>query len=578
MLKFNKVLNSKIVSLIIACVFFLNNTAYGRDISKEFYLRKLLDFNKPNVTSRYLDVLSESQIDNYKRFQNWLGGISQDRLENTVILLELLEIFRKGLIIDPNEDVSKANSETIKALIEQGLVNKEKNVTSEEIEDMFVEVYGRSISASGYYYYYLKFLDILKDDPASAYQIANWNIGELTELFQIFDYFTKGVKLDPGYKADGSEKHPLEKRLIKGSLGLLKYPHDFIDHLKHKIKATIDDSSVKLAIRVYEVASINAARGLIKALDLDKDNVIILYDREIDAEQAERFFPGYNIAAYSGYSYEKVISINFHDYSSMKISFSGGFLSASLSHTPFKFNLPEPILEEDVNNMKDSLGIGSRKIIVVGSPSDTEFSKLMKSYNALYGNISYEKRPLLIIGFRQRRNANELKLLESLSGQSIAVRTDEKAPLPDVKSNNVLILNTSGELLGMYALADIAIVGNDRNIFEPASQKTAVLYFDGNWNNNRDAKDVLAAAEAVQVFSKENLERLMTSPAETGEMANKGLEAVRAYKKEVYSRAEEFALQIIGAVSQARDKFLSVGSVHENEPNLDTLKLLMLNI
>ena len=126
MSKFNKALNSKIVSFIIACIFLLSDIAYGRVISKKLYLRKPLDFNNPSVTSRYLEAFPELQINSYKRFQDWLGNISQDKLENTVLFLDVLETLLKGLISDPSWVVRKANSEIIKALIDQGLVTKEE--------------------------------------------------------------------------------------------------------------------------------------------------------------------------------------------------------------------------------------------------------------------------------------------------------------------------------------------------------------------------------------------------------------------------------------------------------------------
>ena len=454
----------------------------------------------------------------------------------------------------------RANAEALKALIDTGLVSKEERFSSEEIESMFKEVYGRGIPAPGYVHYYLKFLNILKDNPPVAYQIFNWNIEELLELFRIFDYFVKGTALDRSYKEEAGRKNSLEKELIKGGLVFLRTPKIFISHLREKIKATISDNSVKLAIKVYEVASVNASRGLIKVLGLDKDRVIILYDREIDFEQARKFFPGYNIKAYAGFSDKGVIRIEFHDYGNMIINFSSNSLSASLPYTPFKFNLPKPVSEKEVKNMKDSLGITSRKVIVIGSSSDAEFNEFIQSYNALYGRLAYAERPLLIIGFRQRRNENELKLLGSLSGQSIAVRSDDKAPLPDVKSNNILILNTSGELLRMYALADVAIVGNDRNIFEPASQKTAVLYFDGSWSNNKDAKEALVEAGAAQILTKKHLEELINTPNQAKKMAGNGFEAVEEYRKKVLLGAEEFALQVIGARQELRDKFITVFS------------------
>ena len=445
---------------------------------------------------------------------------------------------------------------------------------------MFREVYGRELAIFGSFHYYLKFLSILRDDPIAAYQIFSWSYEEVLELFQILNYFVKAVTLDPSYETEIGEKHFLEKELIKSAMPLINNPKAFLSHLRQKIKITIRDNSVKLAIRVYEVASVNAARGLIKALGLDRDNVIILYDKEVDSEQAQKFFPGYNIRAFSGFADRGTIGIEFHDYGNMKIDTYGSSIAASLPYTPFKFNLPERGSEEELSSMRELLGIGQRKVIVMGSPSDAEFNEFIQSYNSLYSNLPPAQRPLLIIGFRQRRNENELRLLRSLSGQSIAVRSDINARLPDVTGNNVLILNTTGELLKMYALADVAIVGNDRNIFEPASQKAAVLYFEGSWQNNKDAKEALVEAKAAQVFSRTHLELLINTPDNTRQMAEKGLKAVRDYKKEVESKAREFALQIIERVKQLRDKFISISPLSDqpNLPNLDAQRLLMFNI
>ena len=407
-------------------------------------------------------------------------------------------------------------------------------------------------------YYYLRLLETLKDDPVLAYQmIFVWSPEDILELVQILDYFVKAVALDFSYKAEAGKEHFLEKELIKSVLSLLNNPKACVSHLRQKIKTTISDNSTKLAIRVYEVASLNAARGLIKALGLDKGNVIILYDKEIDSGQAEKFFPEYDIRAFSELASIGAISIEFHDYGNMTINTSGGSVAASLPYVPFKFNLPERASEGELSKMREALGIGTRKVIVIGSPSDAEFNELIQSYNALYGNLPFAQRPLLIIGFRQRRNENELRFLGSLSGQSIAVRSDANAALPNVVSNNVLVLNTAGELIKMYALADVAIVGNDRNIFEPASQRAAVLYFEGSWQNNRDAQEALLETGAAQVFNKENLERLINAPDDARKMAERGLKAVIDYRAEVGSKAEEFALRIIGMTKGLRDKLLA---------------------
>jgi len=494
MIKFNKDYKLKIIFITISITLLFTNVLYSSQFSRES-LR--LEIGARDDTYRRINEADVLSSNNYNNFLHWLKNIPRDKLENTVVFLDALETLVKGLtdsdddarianaetlkalidaglvskeeaikevkeknvletlvkgLTDLDDDVRIANAETLKALIDTGLVSKER-FSGEEIESMFREVYERGIPAPGYIHFYLKFLNILKDNPLAAYQVFNWNIEELSELFRIFDYFIMGATSDHSYyKEEAGEKYSLEKELIKGSLVFLGTPKIFISHLKEKIKTTISDNSVKLAIRVHEVASVNAAGGLIKVLGIDKDSVIILYDREIDSDRAEKFFPGYDIRAYSRFTDAGVIRIEFHDYGNMTIKSSSNSLTASLPYAPFKFNIPEKISEEELNKMRESLGVTSRKIIVIGSPSDVEFREFMKSYNALYGKLTYAERPLLIIGFRQRRNENELRLLGSLSGQSIAVRSDYNAPLPDVKSNNVLILNTSGELLRLYEM------------------------------------------------------------------------------------------------------------------------------
>jgi len=497
------------------------------------------------------------------------GGLvtKEDIKENRVVETLLL-----GLSTASNWDVRKADADAFNTLITGGLMTKEEGFTKNEIETMFRNVYGRDPPPGDFLHNYLKFIAILRDTPHAAYQISNWNSDEMEELFRIFDFFVRGTTLNASYRKEGRVKNFLEKELIKDYLNLLSSPKILLSRLKEKFKKIINASSVKLAIRVYEIASVNAAKGLIQATGLNKDKVIILYDREIDHEQATRFFPGYVIQGYQGFSEKGVVKVEFHDYGNMKMESSGDTFSASLPYTPFKFNLPIRASEE-VNSMKKSLGIidTKRKVIVIGSPSDAEFSRFIQAYNSLYNNLPYPERPLLIIGFRQRRDENELRLLGSLSGQSIAVRSDATVPLPDVKSNNVLILNTAGELLKMYALANIAVVGNDRNIFEPASQQAAVLYFGGSWTNNREGKDALVDIGAAKIFSKENLERLISNSDKTTEMARNGTKAVATYRSEVQSKTEEFVLQIIGANPELISKFItsSAGSVNPVEQTLD---------
>ncbi|MBF0504481.1 MAG: hypothetical protein HQL14_05185 [Candidatus Omnitrophica bacterium] len=458
----------------------------------------------------------------------------------------------------------------------QGIVRnftpKEDKLLDEEIQTVFREVYGKQLPGVGLDYF-LKFFALLKDNPERAYEVPNWSVGQLEELFRIFDLFARGLASDHSYQTQKESENSLEKDLIKDSLNLLHTPDVFLSRLKQRFTTMITSHSVTLAIKIHEIAAVNAAWGLIRALGLNKDRVVILYDKEIDLVKARKFFPNFRIQAFEEYSEKGAISVEFHDLGDIVMESPKNPLSVSLPYTPFKFNLPVRASQEDVQGIRESLGITpDRKVIVLGSPEEREeFPAFMKVYNSLYGKIQTqevmrrtrpEERPLLIIGFRQKRDAktlkNDLPILSNLSGQSIVVRSDDNMPWSDskVEGSNVLILNTDGELLKMYGLGNVAVIGSDRNIFEPASQQTPVLYFEGDWKFNQEVKDALVQIGAAQVFSRKILERLMNAPDERAEMVKKGAMAVEKYRRNVRVKAEEFAIQIVGSRPELREKFI----------------------
>jgi predicted unusual protein kinase regulating ubiquinone biosynthesis (AarF/ABC1/UbiB family) len=87
MLKFNKALNSKIISVIIACVFLFNNTAYGVDLSEKSLLRKHIDFNDVTVTPRYLCVLLAA---------TYHSSILKDKLSSEQAFARVMEAMNKS--------------------------------------------------------------------------------------------------------------------------------------------------------------------------------------------------------------------------------------------------------------------------------------------------------------------------------------------------------------------------------------------------------------------------------------------------------------------------------------------------
>ncbi len=478
------------------------------------------------------------------------GHISREEIKEKRIIEILLRYFNSKNML-----VRKVGADVLSAVIAAGLMPREEKFTKDEVEAMFKDIYGRGFPSDGFLHYYLRFLAILKDNPKAAYKISAWNLEELEELFLIFDLFAKGVALDTSYKPDINQKYYLENALIKEFSGLLDNPAGFLAALKKEIKSAINDKSIKIAIRVYEMSAVNAAKGLIKALGLDKKRVVILYFKEINAQQAAEHFPGHVIQSYGAFKEEGAIQIDFHDRPGVAIRTNGSSLHVELSNIPFKFTPPKEASEE-VSKLRKALGIGTRKVYVLGSLSVTEFKEFMEDYNSLYAHIENPSdRPLIIVGVREKN----IEFFNHLSGQRVLTRSQLKAPLPKpeiVRESNVIMLETRGELLNWYGLATVPpIVGHERNVIEPA--RKGVLYFGGSWFYQKDAVERLVMAGAAQVFNRANFDALSQDPTAVQAMGENGARVVEEYRKEIEFKAMEFALDIIGREERLRNELFA---------------------
>ncbi len=141
MSSFNKVLNSKIVLLIIVCVFLLISTAYGIDLSEKSHLRKPLDFNNIDEAGRYRRALLEA-------------ANSKDILE-----VELGQIVSNGVILRARASWND---------------NGDASVVFYNSEDRrvgFVDILRHILKAgnSSYIYFTLNFVYIEKEFRAKGY-------------------------------------------------------------------------------------------------------------------------------------------------------------------------------------------------------------------------------------------------------------------------------------------------------------------------------------------------------------------------------------------------------------------------
>ncbi|MDO8748599.1 MAG: hypothetical protein Q7J72_05740 [Candidatus Omnitrophota bacterium] len=323
----------------------------------------------------------------------------------------------------------------------------------------------------------------------------------------IRDIFIDTVKLFPGRSSNHINLHnPDRKELLRELLRI---------------------TGIEIEIVVNEIAAARAANGLINAMGLGKDYVVIRFTGEVDETQARKQFPGFKVEAVEK-NVKNRIFVEFFDYGLTKVR-----SRIDLQYYPFKFFANESVSQEEKQRIKRELNIGQRKIFVIGSPFNSDLKEFSEVYSQLYKKVDVGKRPLVIVAPRERRDSIALSVYSFFSGSKIEVRNNVDSVFPNMQDANVLILNTSGELLKVYAIGDVCIVGEDRNILEPASHSKAVLYFGEYWFHNRKAKEILEEMGGALRFNKENLELLVNNSARNNAMGNNGFEAIEVFQKKI---------------------------------------------
>ncbi len=309
----------------------------------------------------------------------------------------------------------------------------------------------------------------------------------------------------------------------------------------------------RIGIVLLEESAINAARSFMHELGLPREQMILLFSASMTKGRLEKEFEGYSIEEFEKFSDENTLLLRFDDGSQVGIdNFHKDRREPyyNVPYSPFKGAIRAKVNAREVGRMRAELNIGARPVLVV-SPSrgGVEFSAIMKAYGQLYGHLSVQDRPLLIAGFIPHADAgSSFKYV----GKGVPVRSDPKARFPDVSKESILILNTWGELKKMYALArkqGVAIVGNDRNILEPANEGAPVLSFDLDHvgGNNKDSVELMHKNNAVRQFDADTLQRTLQDSRLRKELIRNGKRTIKEYQARIGEKAVE-AATVIGAL------------------------------
>jgi 3-deoxy-D-manno-octulosonic-acid transferase len=135
---------------------------------------------------------------------------------------------------------------------------------------------------------------------------------------------------------------------------------------------------------------------------------------------------------------------------------------------------------------------------------------------------------------RQRERFEEVAAVLRRSGHAFVRRSELHGPPADRAA--VVLVDTIGELGGLWGLADLAYVGGSldgrrggQNMLEPAAYGAAVVFGPHVWNFKHAVDHLLAAAAAVQVADAASLEAtVLKLLADAGARARLGA-AARAF-------------------------------------------------
>ncbi len=171
-------------------------------------------------------------------------------------------------------------------------------------------------------------------------------------------------------------------------------------------------------------------------------------------------------------------------------------------------------------------------VIVAGSTLDAEEEELLQMFEQV---VAQYPNALLVIAPRHPERFDAVALLLQWSGARVQRRSqwDGETLTP----GSIFLLDTIGELAGLYGFADLAFVGGSlvprggHNVLE-AAQFAKPILVGPSTENFRDIVDVFRRADALRVVTPETLAatvlRLLEEDQERNGLGQRALEVMRS--------------------------------------------------
>lgn len=206
----------------------------------------------------------------------------------------------------------------------------------------------------------------------------------------------------------------------------------------------------------------------------------------------------------------------------------------------------------DVRGLLADLGLlPEMKIIVGGSTHPGEEKLLAEAYLKLKAEI-----PDLLLILVPRHMEKAKQAAESIAGSGLTVLLRSELPVGAAYSArpDCLVVNSTGELLDFYAVADVVFVGKSlrvgggQNPIEPAALGKPVI-FGSRMGNFRDVVRILQAQEAAipvtdGVDLTQKLRQILTDPELARQMSRQAAVTVTKNRGSLAKTARMLAQQI----------------------------------
>lgn len=204
---------------------------------------------------------------------------------------------------------------------------------------------------------------------------------------------------------------------------------------------------------------------------------------------------------------------------------------------------PKPPAKE----MEDFLTVGKPFVFIAGSVRAGEIQSIVESVTDASSKVDNCK---IVIAPRHLKNLNNLETTMQMAGLSYFKRS--KLTSQSSKKHSILILDTMGELTGLYCFADLAFIGGSlvkiggHDPLEPASSGCAVCfgpYMDNSrlfadiLINNEGAVYVNNSIELTELILKFAADKTLTQTA--GEKAKQAVMSHTGISKKIANKLKE---------------------------------------